>query len=486
FSNVARQLLARLAKAKDFVLSWPASHVVRQQNPLFSDVALLEQLSEAAIIMYPWQDDPDDGNNGDIHFGSGIPPHVVLLLTQRKLLHEFRQFATGYDGRMTDLINNIFDDRNVANGTISEHRIRTIINTTQEQFYDRLFQRLNNHQSTNLEATSQQNQSAQRGGFAPHYHHGKYWRLPANFGFPKGTARDLWRRWNVGDTVNNVPPLRCLKAKDFKFMDGVAGQRPARKVFNDMKSVCDFIDSLAKENGVDCCVEALSLAQCFDIFDKVATVDNGLSANSNRKAHTQWRTAIRNIQRIRQKSRNEAGLIAAPGQPAATAPAQDPPPAQAPTQTQAPTPAQAPTPTVATERNRPSTRRGRRPKRRHQALEEDTGDAFANAFPDTEPTEYQRRRETEIIAQVDEEEKEEQRNDEQRQLVETGLIVRQGVNNVGRPVGRCGVAGCNFPTLQLLHRCDFCNAFIHTVCAEAFSHALEDKWSCGCRSAHKT
>ena len=52
FSNVARQPLARLAKAKDFVLSWPASHVVRQQNPLFSDVALLEQLSEAAIIMY--------------------------------------------------------------------------------------------------------------------------------------------------------------------------------------------------------------------------------------------------------------------------------------------------------------------------------------------------------------------------------------------------------------------------------------------------
>jgi len=68
----------------------------------------------------------------------------------------------------------------------------------------------------------------------------------------------LWRRWNIGDTVNNVPPLRCPKAKDFKFMDGVAGQRPARKVFNDMKSVCNFIDSLAKENGVDCCVEALS------------------------------------------------------------------------------------------------------------------------------------------------------------------------------------------------------------------------------------
>jgi hypothetical protein len=35
----------------------------------------------------------------------------------------------------------------------------------------------------------------------------------------------------------------------------------------------------------------------------------------------------------------------------------------------------------------------------------------------------------------------------------------------------------------LLHRCDFCNNYIHAVCAEAFSNASEDKWSCACRSA---
>jgi hypothetical protein len=138
--------------------------VVRQQNPLFSDLALLQQLSDAAIIMYPWQGDENDDDNDNIHFGSGIPPHVVLLLTQRKLLHEFRQFATGYDGRMTDLINNIFDDRNVANGTISEQRIRNTINATQQRFYDRFFERFNDGTNNlNVEGAPQQAPATHRG-----------------------------------------------------------------------------------------------------------------------------------------------------------------------------------------------------------------------------------------------------------------------------------------------------------------------------------
>ena len=107
---------------------------------------------------------------------------------------------------MTDLIINIFDDRNVANGTISEHRIRNIINATQQRFYDRFFNDGTNN--FNVEGATQQVPATHRGGFAPHYHHGKYWRLPENFGYPKGTARDLWRRWNCGDTVNNPPQLR--------------------------------------------------------------------------------------------------------------------------------------------------------------------------------------------------------------------------------------------------------------------------------------
>lgn len=486
FSTVARQLLARLANAKDLILSWPASHVVRQTNPLFSDLSLLEQLSAAAVVLYPWENDGDNEDSGEIQFGSGIPPHVVQLLTSRKLLHEFRHFASGYDGRMTNLINGIFDDRNVANGTISEHRIRSIITTT----YDRLFEKLTNQGATtnNLEVATQQRTQ----GFAPHYHHGKYWRLPANFGFPKGTARDLWRRWNVGDTVNNVPPLRTLDAKEFKFMDGIAGQRPSRKIVADMKMVCEFIESLAKESGVDCC-QGLSEMQCFEIFDQVASTENGLQSTSNRRAHIQWRTAIRKIQRLKQQSRDQAAPPATTGpmtETAAETTAAAPTTTAAPPTRQAEAPAASRTPAPAASQQRvrrpaptvaQNPRRKKRDRRRSTPVEEGTSDAFGNAFSNTGPaTRYQQRREAEIIAQFEEEQQEQRRNDEQRQCVETGLLCRDGVNGQHRPVGRCAVPGCNFATLQLLHRCDFCKKHIHTICSEPYSDAVQDKWSCGC------
>ena len=88
---------------------------------------------------------------------------------------------------------------------------------------------------------------------------------------------------------------------------------------------------------------------------------------------------------------------------------------------------------------------GRHPKRHRETVVRDTSNAFANAFPDEEPTEYGRCMELEILTEVAREEREGRRDDEQRQLV--GLIVREGVNNFERPVGRCGVVGCNFPTL---------------------------------------
>jgi len=136
----------------------------------------------------------------------------------------------------------------------------------------------------------------------------------------------------------------------------VEGQGPSQKIYNDMKSVCDFIDLLAKEKGVDCCGEALSETQCFEIFDRAATEDNGLIAKKNRKAHTQWRTAIRKIQKIK---RNQSAAMAPeteqPTAPAATALVAN----------------RAPTPTVRPNRIRGASGRppsGRRPKRHRETV----------------------------------------------------------------------------------------------------------------------
>jgi hypothetical protein len=43
--------------------------------------------------------------------------------------------------------------------------------------------------------------------------------LPYDYEFPQAGAYDCWIKWNIGDTVRVIPPLRISHAKDFAFMD---------------------------------------------------------------------------------------------------------------------------------------------------------------------------------------------------------------------------------------------------------------------------
>lgn len=170
--------------------------------------------------MYPWESDDKGSNSSDIQFESGILPRIVLLLTQQKLLSEFCQFETGHNDQMMNLINRVFNNRNLANGSFSEHQIQNIINATQERFYKQLVKKINYCRATNFrdKAGSGAQVPAAQGQiltcqFSPHFHQGKYWRLPANFGYPQGTARDIWCHWNISDT-EHCPSFVCLKQKN--------------------------------------------------------------------------------------------------------------------------------------------------------------------------------------------------------------------------------------------------------------------------------
>ncbi len=44
-------------------------------------------------------------------------------------------------------------------------------------------------------------------------------RVPYVYEFPQAGACDCWIKWNIGDTVRGIPPMRILHAKDFAFMD---------------------------------------------------------------------------------------------------------------------------------------------------------------------------------------------------------------------------------------------------------------------------
>ena len=77
---------------------------------------------------------------------------------------------------------------------------------------------------------------------------------------------DLWQKWNIGDTVEQIPPLNILQQPDYKFLDNIAktdqekrfstgkhkdNKRPASKTYSDIKCLCDFIKDKAIEKGMD-------------------------------------------------------------------------------------------------------------------------------------------------------------------------------------------------------------------------------------------
>ena len=489
YSTLICRCLARIAFSQDVVMSWPVDHIIRQQNPLFLDNTIRLKLLEKAKVCYPWE--LAEEGDGSIKFGSGIPPHVALMVTQTKLLHDFRNFASGYDDRMTNLLNKVFDDRNVIQGGMSEQRIHRIMNQSQESFYGKLIEEIKEITSGNATSTdrgtgmqSKRSFSRTKKGYSPHYHGGKFWRLPEDFVWPKGTARDIWRRWNLGDDVNGVPPLSILTSSEFRFLDK-PNERPARKTYSDLKYVCTYVREEAEKKGI-VCPEEMDDEKCIEIFNQVATVENGLIAGKNRKSQCQWRTAIRRIQFLRrtnqkndgmgeldenrkkkrfvhiqdtsqQQKRNnrpENQLLGNKKQASATIQK-----------------SKRQANKISDETSLPTKRRTKR-----QRVRQDTSNLFATAFKGIVMTPSMRKRDNEIATEVAIQMEECAKEDGERQIKETGMFTKNG-----RQIGRCAVVGCQLHSLELIHRCDVCKKHIHTICAEPFSKPMEDVWCCGCR-----
>ena len=253
--GVLHSCLAALAFHKDKVMSLPIVHHLRQNPEIFTDDFLLQRFSSNVKVNQPW----DDGaNGGALQFGSGIPPHVALQVCQQAMIRDLENYVSNFDSTM----NCIFDERNVAAGEISEARMGTIItevtNEIRTGFREELTAEIRRY---GLGGEVQQPQNAARNatinnqrGFALHMYNGKFHRLPQDWRFPSCGLRQLWIKWNHGDTINNIPSLRSLNAPDLKHLDSLPNpnnekRRPARKTFGDIKMVCTYIDSMARVNN---------------------------------------------------------------------------------------------------------------------------------------------------------------------------------------------------------------------------------------------
>jgi len=92
-----------------------------------------------------------------------------------------------------------------------------------------------------------------------------------------------------------------LQPHNFKFMDrrprnGNERVRASRKTYADLKFVCDCVKAKVVELGRYS--EEMDERACVEMFDAVATEDNGLLGSTNgRVTQSQWRSAVRQLRR---------------------------------------------------------------------------------------------------------------------------------------------------------------------------------------------
>ena len=94
-AGLLQQCLASLAYNKDAIMNLPLDHCCRQTITLFYDAVLHDKLSTDVKVVHSW-DDRGDGNHG-MQWGSGIPPHVALMVSQQVMIHNQEQFIATFD-----------------------------------------------------------------------------------------------------------------------------------------------------------------------------------------------------------------------------------------------------------------------------------------------------------------------------------------------------------------------------------------------------
>ena len=177
--GVLHRCLASLAFHKQKVLALPFTHHLRQNVELFTNAHILHCLSNNVHVLQPW----DQGAlGGALQFGSGIPPHVAILISQQAIIKELDQFVSSFDSTM----NRIFDERNVAAGGMSEARMKEIVQGVRTGLTQEMQQFMANEiQRYGFGGNVQQPQHAAgndraRGqrGFGLHLFNGKFHRVP--------------------------------------------------------------------------------------------------------------------------------------------------------------------------------------------------------------------------------------------------------------------------------------------------------------------
>ena len=175
---------------------------------------------------------------------TGIPPHVVVT----SLLEQLHEKVDGLVPSFIAQLNQAMDDR-TFNGTISEARLKQIIDDNQQQLLLEIRKNNNNNQLTTNEEQPPPGtvlfdegvDDADGGVRAPqvylwlHKEDGRLRRVPPGWTFPNSTLSVLWEHWCCGDSVQRISALCKLDNKD---VDNI---KRGRNTINDIRFLMSLI-----------------------------------------------------------------------------------------------------------------------------------------------------------------------------------------------------------------------------------------------------
>ncbi len=184
---------------------------------------------------------------------TGIPPHVVVT----SLLEQLHEKVDGLVPSFIAQLNQAMDDR-TFNGTISEARLKQIIDDNQQQILQEIRKSNgnNNEQMKNEEqpppgaVVFNEGVDHENGGGRPqqvyvwNHKDGKFRKVPPDWTFPNSTLSVLWEHWCCGDSVKRISALCKIQNTDVDHI------KRGRNTINDIRFLMSLIEDVAKQKGI--------------------------------------------------------------------------------------------------------------------------------------------------------------------------------------------------------------------------------------------
>ena len=127
-------------------------------------------------------------------------------------------------------------------------------------------------------------------------HSGKLQVLPVGWQFPKGlNVVSLIHNWYVGDTKNNVPPLKLLTPQFVGHIQTAKNPQSGKSTLRMMRSVMDVLEVCAAKEGFDTGKGHWSAAFARDLWEKVGKKYFSQYCMKGRAGGTAWTTLYSNL-----------------------------------------------------------------------------------------------------------------------------------------------------------------------------------------------